>query len=126
MRDIKAGVRNDADHVVDDLSARGRADAPLPLLGDVRVTLPAYEVRRARPPTRSAAHIDRVPRFDLDAVRHLPVRRRELDLLSHHMADATADLSAFPCQAHGPGQADAQGRRRGRHRTIEDAPRQHA
>lgn len=51
MRDIEAEARIEADHVVGDLIARGRAaapDAPLPLLGHVRVALAAYEARRAR------------------------------------------------------------------------------
>lgn len=51
MRDVEAGVRIEADHVIGDLIARGRAavpEAPLPLLEHVRVALTAYEARRAR------------------------------------------------------------------------------
>ena len=51
MRDIEAGVRIEADHIIGDLIARGRATAPdatLPLLGQVRVALATYEGRRAR------------------------------------------------------------------------------
>ena len=49
----------------------------------------------ATPLTRLADQIDQVRRFDLGAVRHLPIRLRELDMLSHLVADMAAGLSAF-------------------------------
>lgn len=51
MRDVEAQARLEADHIIEDLIARGRAAAPgtpRPLLELVRTALKTYEVRRAR------------------------------------------------------------------------------
>ncbi len=51
MRDIEARARIEADHVIGDLIARGRAAAPgtpLSLLEQFRIPLKAYKARRDR------------------------------------------------------------------------------
>lgn len=51
MRDIEAGARIEADHVIGDLIARGRAAGPgrsTPILEQIFTALKAYETRRGR------------------------------------------------------------------------------
>ncbi len=47
------------------------------------------------PLTRIAEELGRVQRFELDGIHHHPARLRELDLLSHVIADMAAGLAAF-------------------------------